>query len=106
MGAGPPRGDGRLIRGAPAAVGTGDAPDGPRGGNAALAGADDPLEGHDGRQGLVGLRVQHLAGRGGVSRYARRVRIRRGGLYRVFVAIADGNFVSSAGREVKITRVF
>ena len=42
----------------------------------------------------------------GVSRYARRVRIRRGGQYRVFVAIADGNFVSSAGRTVKIRRVF
>lgn len=43
---------------------------------------------------------------GGVSRYARRVRIRRGGQYRVFVAIADGNFVSSAGRTVQIRRVF
>jgi len=43
---------------------------------------------------------------GGVSRYARRVRIRRGGQYRVFVAIADGNFVSNAGRTVQIRRVF
>ena len=43
---------------------------------------------------------------GGVSRYAKRVRIRRGGQYRVFVAIADGNFVSSTGRTVKIRRVF
>lgn len=43
---------------------------------------------------------------GGVSRYAKRVRIRRGGQYRVFVAIADGNFVSSAGRTVKINRIF
>jgi hypothetical protein len=43
---------------------------------------------------------------GGVSRYAKRVRIRRGGQYRVFVAVADGNFVSSAGRTVKIRRVF
>jgi len=43
---------------------------------------------------------------GGVSRYAKRVRIRRGGQYRVFVAIVDGNFVSSTGREVKITRRF
>lgn len=40
------------------------------------------------------------------SRYAKRVRIRRGGRYRVFVAIVDGNFVSSAGRTVKITRRF
>jgi hypothetical protein len=44
--------------------------------------------------------------RGGVSRYAKRVRIRRGGQYRVFVAIADGNYVSAAGRTVKITRIF
>ncbi len=43
---------------------------------------------------------------GGVSRYAKRVRIRRGGSYRVFVAIADGNFVSSVGRTVKIKRIF
>ena len=44
--------------------------------------------------------------RGGVSRYARSVRIRRGGQYRVFVAIADGNYVSSAGRTVRISRIF
>jgi hypothetical protein len=49
--------------------------------------------------------VAHGAG-GGVSRYAKRVRIRRGGQYRVFVAVADGNYVSSAGRTVEITRVF
>jgi hypothetical protein len=44
--------------------------------------------------------------RNGVSRYSRRVRIRRGGQYRVFVSIVDGNFVSSAGRTVRITRIF
>lgn len=43
---------------------------------------------------------------GGVSRYAKSVRIRRGGQYRVFVAIADGQFVASAGRTVKIRRIF
>ncbi len=43
--------------------------------------------------------------RGGVSRYAKRVRIRRGGQYRVFVAIVDGNYVSSAGRTVRISRI-
>jgi hypothetical protein len=43
---------------------------------------------------------------GGVSRYAKRVRIRRGGQYRVFVSIVDGNFVSSAGRTVRIRRIF
>jgi hypothetical protein len=42
---------------------------------------------------------------GGVSRYSRRVRIRRGGQYRVFVAIS-GDFVSSAGRTVRIRRIF
>ncbi len=46
-------------------------------------------------------------GRGrGVSRYAKRVRIRRGGRYRVFVAVTDGEFASGAGRTVKITRIF
>jgi hypothetical protein len=39
------------------------------------------------------------------SRYAKRVRIRRGGTYRVFVA-ADGNFVPNTGRSVKIRRIF
>ncbi len=49
--------------------------------------------------------VTHGAG-GGVSRYTKRVKIRRGGRYRVFLEIADGNFVSTAGRSVKITRLF
>ncbi len=44
--------------------------------------------------------------RGGVSRYAKRVRIRRGGRYRVFVRIVDGNYVSAAGRTVTIRRAF
>lgn len=43
---------------------------------------------------------------GGVSRYAKRIRIRRGGQYRVFVASADGNFVASPGRSVRISRIF
>jgi hypothetical protein len=43
---------------------------------------------------------------GGVSRYAKRVRIRRGGAYRVFVAVVDGNYVSTAGRTLKVTRIF
>jgi hypothetical protein len=42
----------------------------------------------------------------GSSSFSKRVRIRRGGSYRVFVAIVDGNFVSSAGRTVKIRRRF
>ncbi len=49
--------------------------------------------------------VTHGAG-GGVSRYTKRVKIRRGGQYRVFVEIADGTFVSTPGRSVKITRLF
>ncbi|HTN22664.1 MAG TPA: hypothetical protein VL120_01645 [Solirubrobacteraceae bacterium] len=40
------------------------------------------------------------------SRYGLNVRIRRGGTYRVFVSIVDGNFVSNAGRSVKIKRIF
>jgi hypothetical protein len=36
------------------------------------------------------------------SSYAKRIRIPRGGSYRVFVASADGAFVSSSGRTVKI----
>jgi hypothetical protein len=36
------------------------------------------------------------------SRYAKRVRIRRGGSYRVYVLITDGNFVSNTGRVVRI----
>lgn len=49
--------------------------------------------------------VTHGSG-GGVSRYTKRVRIRRGGRYRVYVAITDGSYVSSAGRSVRITRLF
>jgi hypothetical protein len=49
--------------------------------------------------------ITHGSG-GGVSRYAKRVRIRRGGQYRVFVSIVDGNYVSSTGRTVRIKRVF
>jgi len=43
---------------------------------------------------------------GDVARYAKRVRIRRGGSYRVSFTTADGTFVVTAGRTVKITRVF
>jgi len=63
-------------------------------------------------QNLRGKRWVTVAGgithgtAGGVSRYAKRVRIRHGGDYRVFVAIVDGNYVSSAGRTVKISRIF
>jgi hypothetical protein len=38
-------------------------------------------------------------------RYSKRVRIRRGGNYRVFVAIAAGSFVSNFGRTVRILRI-
>jgi hypothetical protein len=40
----------------------------------------------------------------GASRYAKRIRIRRGGSYRVYVSAADGNYVPSAGRTVRIRR--
>jgi hypothetical protein len=36
------------------------------------------------------------------SRYTKRIRVTRGGSYRVFVASADGQFTSSAGRTVRI----
>jgi hypothetical protein len=36
------------------------------------------------------------------SRYSKRIRVRRGGSYRVFVALADGRFVSNSGRTVRI----
>jgi hypothetical protein len=49
--------------------------------------------------------ITHSAGKR-FSRYAKRVRIRRGGSYRVFVAIVDGNYTSNAGRTVRITRRF
>lgn len=40
------------------------------------------------------------------SRYAKRVKIRRGGRYRVRVDSADGSYVTSAGRTVRIRRRF
>jgi hypothetical protein len=49
--------------------------------------------------------ITHSAGSTS-SRYSKRVRIRRGGSYRVFVAIVDGNYVSSAGRSMTIRRRF
>jgi len=49
--------------------------------------------------------ITHSAGKT-FSRYAKSVRIVRGGTYRVFVGIVDGNFASNAGRSVKIRRVF
>lgn len=36
------------------------------------------------------------------SRYSKRVRLRRGGTFRVFVGIADGNYVSNVGRSVRV----
>lgn len=38
------------------------------------------------------------------ARYSKRVRIRRGGNYRVFVAITSGNYFSNIGRTVRILR--
>jgi hypothetical protein len=47
--------------------------------------------------------ITHTGGKS-FSRYAKRIRIRVGGRYRVFVSIADGNFASSYGRTVTIRR--
>jgi hypothetical protein len=41
-------------------------------------------------------------GNANFSRYAKRVRIRRGGTFRVLVGIVDGNYVSNAGRSAHI----
>ena len=41
-------------------------------------------------------------GSGETTRYAKRVRVRSGGRFRVFAASADGKYVSSAGRTVRI----
>jgi len=38
------------------------------------------------------------------SRYAPRIRIRRGGSYRVLVESADGSYINSTGRTIKIRR--
>jgi hypothetical protein len=38
----------------------------------------------------------------GYSRYARRVRINRGGVYRVFIQVLDGQYVSTAGPAVRV----
>jgi hypothetical protein len=40
------------------------------------------------------------------SRYSKRIRIRRGGTYRVYIAAADGNYVPNTGRSVRIRRRF
>jgi hypothetical protein len=38
------------------------------------------------------------------SRYSKRIRIHRGGTYRVYIAAADGNYVPNTGRSVRIRR--
>lgn len=40
------------------------------------------------------------------SRYAKRVRIRRGGSYRVLIRSSDGSYVPGTGRTVHIRRIF
>jgi len=47
--------------------------------------------------------ITHSAGATS-SKYGKTIRIRRGGSYRVFVSIVDGNYVSNVGRTVKIRR--
>jgi hypothetical protein len=59
----------------------------------------------DGRWITIGGTITHHASVTH-SRYEKTVRVRRGGTYRVFVRIADGNFVSGVGRsrEVRVRR--
>jgi hypothetical protein len=45
--------------------------------------------------------ITHHGG-AGFSRYAKRVRIRHSGTFRVFMGISDGNYVSNVGRTVTI----
>lgn len=40
---------------------------------------------------------------GGVSTYRRTIRPPRGGTYRVFVAVPNGDIVSAAWREIRIS---
>jgi hypothetical protein len=56
----------------------------------------------DGRWITIGGTITHHGGRS-FSRYARRVRIRRGGTFRVFAGIVDGNYVSGTGRARRIS---
>ena len=45
--------------------------------------------------------ITHHGG-AGFSRYAKRVRIRHSGTFRVFMGISDGNYVSNVGRTVEL----
>lgn len=40
--------------------------------------------------------------KGAVARYAKRVRVRRGGTFRVFVGLADSRYTPTVGREIRI----
>lgn len=51
---------------------------------------------------VAGTITRHSGGTTSQSRYAKSVRVTRGGSYRVFALIVDGNYVSSVGRTVSI----
>jgi hypothetical protein len=46
--------------------------------------------------------ITHHSRTGTFSRYSKRIRLRHGGTFRVFVGIVDGNYVSNVGRSVHI----
>lgn len=72
----------------------------------ARAGAQVAIQKHRGNRWItVAGTITRSAGTS-FSRYGKTIRIRRGGLYRVFISNLDGNYVSNGGRVVRITRRF
>ncbi len=51
---------------------------------------------------VAGTITRHSAGTTSKSRYAKSVRVARGGSYRIYALVVDGNFVSNVGRTVRI----
>lgn len=71
----------------------------------ALAGAPVAIQKQRGTAWITVAGALTSAASPDYSRYSKRVRIRRGGNYRVFVAVNGGNFASNVGRTVRILRI-
>ena len=52
---------------------------------------------------VAGTITRHSGGTTSKSRYAKSVKVSRGGSYRIYALIVDGNYVSNFGRTVKIS---
>jgi hypothetical protein len=52
---------------------------------------------------VAGTITRHSGGTTSKSRYAKSVKVSRGGSYRIYALIVDGNYVSNVGRTVKIS---